>query len=442
MKLNKDLLQLYNSPDTIIVVSSYPKKNETYSKGVCAVASFTKNTLESIKEQNPSKKIVVLTMILDKEEIYEEGNTLIIRCFSRNKPLSYFSLASYTKRFNLVKNVLVGFEFASFGDTLTTGLFSIFIWTLRFMGKRVTLVIHQVIFDISKLSGHIGVSVNSPLIGILNRFLMFYYKIITIPVDNIVVLEDNLKKRLSAFVKSDKIHVIPHGVHASIQNSSLTKQITRKELGIHKNEFVILYYGYMTWYKGVDFLVKAFKNMQTINNKNVRLILAGGPSFTQSRKKHYQNFYQKLNQSIKNIPHITLTGFISEEKIPSYFESSDLVVFPYRTFMSSSGSLATALSFEKPFLLSKNLGEILDSSDIVESLISAQVSKKELLFDLTEKSFVGAVTNAMNPIKYEKLQQLSILLKDKRSFKNLSLNYSDLLFPQTVEKPSVALALE
>lgn len=435
MKLTEQILQEYNTSEALLVVSSFPKIGETYSQGVCAVASFTKNTLESVKAQNPNKKIAVLSMILQEEEIYQEDGMLIIRCFSRNKPLTYLSLLSYTRQFNLVKNVLVEFEFATFGDTLTTFLLSSLIWILYLMGKRINLVIHQVILDLAKLSGHIGVSKNSPLIKIFNCFLRLYYKLISLPVSSIIVLEDGLKNRLSAFINPNKIYVIPHGVHTTIQNPNLNQTI------YYKDEFVVLYFGYMTWYKGVDFLINAFKKIQ-LNGKRIHLLLAGGPSFTQYKKRHYQKFYQSIVKSVKNIPQITLTGFVEEQKIPSYFAGADVVVFPYRTFMSSSGSLATTLSFKKPFLISKNLSPLLDSEDIADCLTQLKIKKEELLFDLTEESFCAALNKVMNSENLRKLQQLSSLIKSRRSFENLSADYADLLFPKQLEKPLINLALD
>lgn len=366
---------------------------------------------------------------------------LIIRCFSRNDPLSYLNLLSSVRQFTKVKSVLVGFEFASFGDTLTTGLLSAFIWALFLKRKRITLVIHQVIFDMGKLTGHIGVSQESFLITLFNQLLKLYYKFISLPVSSIVVLEDNLKNRLSKFVNPQKIHVIPHGVHLNIKNLNLSKEKSRKALGI-KDEFILLYFGYITWYKGADFLVRSLQNIREINGRKIKLILAGGPSFTQARKNHYQTFYKSVVSLIKDQQNIILTGFVEEEKIPQVFEAADLVVFPYRTFMSSSGSLATALSFEKPFLMSKNLSPILESADVQESLDLIGLKIEQLSFELTSESLLKTIKNSMQPNLSDKLKKLSTLLKEKRSFKNLTTSYADLLFPQVLEKPMIALSLE
>src|SRR3990167_2648871 len=54
------LIKNYNKPESLLVISSYPKKQETYSNGVCAVASFTKNTISSLKSIAHSSRLPVL----------------------------------------------------------------------------------------------------------------------------------------------------------------------------------------------------------------------------------------------------------------------------------------------------------------------------------------------------------------------------------------------
>ena len=114
-------------------------------------------------------------------------------------------------------------------------------------------------------------------------------------------------------------------------------------------------FGYLSHYKGTDLLVKAFHKPLKINGKKVKLILAGGESPTQGQKYHYQHFYKNLYQSISDNENIIHTGFVPQEKIKHVFSSSDLVIFPYRAFMSASGPISLALSFNKPIIVSNQL---------------------------------------------------------------------------------------
>ncbi len=428
----KNLFKKYNTLDTLIVISSYPKKQEIYSKGVCAVASFTKNTIRPLIKKGQYKKIVVLTMIVDKEEVYEEDGILVVRCFKRNNPLSYFSLLKKLLHFSLAKRVLIEFEFASFGDTKATLAILPLIWSLFFLGKNVTLVIHQVVIDLQKLSGHIGINSKELISLLFNPGLKLYYKLLSFPVSSIIVLEDSLKESLSTIVNKDKITVIPHGV--PIVNKIFSKNKAKQKLGA-KNEVVILYFGYLTWYKGVDFLIKSLLNQKTFKGKKIRLIIAGGPSFTQEEKSHYKKFLAKIYNLINKAPdRITITGFVKEEDIPVYFAAADLVVFPYRTFISSSGPLSFALAYNKPFLISSRLETILDSIDAKKSLQRAGITKNDVVFNFNSKDLLTKISNSLSKEQLKKLERFSLYLSKERSFGNLSASYQEVLSRNVTRK--------
>jgi hypothetical protein len=430
--MNKKLLNKYNTKDSLIVISSYPKKKEKYSQGVCAVSSFTKNTLMALKEENKDRKIVVLTMVIDKEETYVEDGILIVRCFKRNSPLSYFGLIKQIMAFGKAKDVMVEFEFASFGNTLMTGLLAPVVWMIRLTGKNITLVSHQVVSDISDLSGHIGLSASNPMTKILNYSLKGFYKLICFPAKKVVVLEEEFKTRLGKLINKDKIMVIPHGIDTDIANTK--KKDARKAFGIKQNEFVILYFGYLTWYKGVDFLINALKNVDSINGKKIRLVIAGGPSFTQEEKTHYQNFISKVEKAVKNSKNVILTGFVKEEDIAPIFKMADLSVFPYRTFMSSSGPLSLAISHSKAFILSENLGALANSPDIKRALNLAKIDKNEIVFKLNKKNLIKTITMSMEPKMKRKMLFLSKTLNEERSFTKIASMYDKVILENNNKK--------
>lgn len=420
----KNLFEKYNKNNSLVVISSFPKKQEVYSQGVCAVASFTKNTLNSLKKSRNYKRIVVLTMIIDKEEIYEEDGMLIVRCFRRNQPLSYLNILKQLRHVNNIKKVLIEFEFASFGDSRSTLAILPLTWALFAMKKNVTLVIHQVVLDLQKLSGHIGISSNFILNSIFNPALKLYYKLLSLPVSLIIVLEDNLKKRLSRVVDEDKIAVIPHGVP---KVRKVSQSIARKKLGL-TDEHVILYFGYLTWYKGVDFLIRSFLNKKSYKGKKIKLIIAGGASFTQEKKPHYQKFIMSIQALLRSLPsHIQITGFVDEKDIPLYFEASDLIVFPYRAFISSSGPLSFTLAYKKPFVISDNLKKLIESDDVIKSMHQAGIEKNDLIFSYNQKDLIKHVGRSLDNKTNEKLKKFSTLLSRKRSFDVLSERYAQVL---------------
>lgn len=435
--INRTLLKKYNLKDAVIVISSYPKKAEKYSSGVCAVAGYTKNTLKAMQLASPTKKIIVLTMELNKKEMYEEDNMLIIRCFKRNSLLSYWQFFRYAKLFSNIPSVLIEFEFASFGDTRATAGLLPLTWALHLLGKKTTLVAHQIIFDLSKLAGHIGMK-NDIKISLFNALLTAYYKILLLPITHVVVLEDYLKKRLSHYIKEEKITIIPHGVDTTL-NNHLDQKRARKKLGLNNKEIIILYFGYLTWYKGADFLLETLRETKQIQGRPVRVILAGGTSFTQKNKSHYQSFIKRLKTLTQKHSHLTITGFVKEKNIPLYFQGADLVLFPYRTFMSSSGPLSIAFAMQKPVLLSRNVRFFLESKDIASLLKRTSLRPSDLLFTMNKEDLLTKITYSLEKKQYIKMKQLSKLIGEERSFVNLSWKYLDLVNHKYTKLQSLAI---
>lgn len=423
--MKKDLIRKFNQSTSLLVISGYPKKKETYSQNVCAVSSFSKNVLLGLQKENPLRKIVVLAPIITKPETYEENGLLIVRCFKRNAPLSYSNLLKTIYNFGKVKDILLEFEFASFGDTFMTGLLAPIAWTLSLARKNLTIVVHQVVSEMENLSGHIGVNKQSLRMKLLDLSLEAFYALLTLPAKKVIVLEEEFKKKLSKFTNKNKIVVIPHGIDTNIKKVS---QISaRKKLGIDKNEFVVLYFGYLTWYKGVDFIINALKDVKNIKGKKLRLLIAGGPSFTQEKKQHYQLFLKKIDKLVGGAGNVSLTGFVPEENIAAVFAASNLSVLPYRTFMSASGPLSLAISYEKPFIISENLEDIAKSSDIKKALDIAGINKKQISFKLTKQSLLKTIKMTIDPAFNQKLLNLSRILKEERSFANIAVKYNQVL---------------
>src|SRR6185369_9812403 len=410
MKLPKKIIQKYNQKDALLVISTYPKQGEIYSKDVDAVAPYTKNTILGIKKNNPTQKIVVLAPCIkatDSFSFYEEDGVLVVRCFQRNDVLSFANIIKLAKTFTAIASVLVAFEFSSFGDTKSTLALPFLLSALALMGKRLSLVLHQVVLDLSTLSGHIGVTKNGVKTKFMSWFLRKYYALLCAPVQSVIVLEDEIKKRLSSLVNAKKIHVSYHGVDASKAVKNADQEAARKKLGITNDEFVLVYFGYITWYKGADFFIEALKNKKQLGKKKLRVILAGGPSATQNQKVHYQKFFQKVAGLVAANKHVSLTGFVEEKDLKTYLAASDLLVFPYRTFMSSSGALATAFAFQKPFIVSEKLKKYFASHDMAALLSSLGISFTDISFALTEKSLWDRIQKVSQKEMYSKLLLLS-----------------------------------
>jgi glycosyltransferase involved in cell wall biosynthesis len=104
------------------------------------------------------------------------------------------------------------------------------------------------------------------------------------------------------------------------------------------------------------------------------LIIAGGdtPGLSVAGEKVYSEKLKERAQSVS--PNIQFTGFVQENDVGMYFSAADLVVLPYTIGMSSSGPLAVAVAYDRPFIASTALEGVI-SLDValfepnVESLV-------------------------------------------------------------------------
>lgn len=138
---------------------------------------------------------------------------------------------------------------------------------------------------------------------------------------------------------SHKMVCIPHGNYISVYPQTISREDSRDRLGI-RNEKVVLFFGNIKPYKGIDFLVNEFRK---IDLDNVRLLIVGKPD--------NKNIADEIKNSAKLDPRIQMIfQYIEENDVQLYFNASDIVVFPYRDILTS-GAVILAMSFGKPCIV-------------------------------------------------------------------------------------------
>ncbi len=413
----KKLFSYFNHPNTLLVISSYPDP-KTGIEGLDAVAWHSQKTLHSLAAKN--KRIVVFSEISSQKKPYlDSKNILVCPLWQKGKPLSFFKALLQVFKFPQAKTILFQFEFNIFGGILPVLIIPLFLLLFRLSGKKIIFEIHQVIINISTLSTHLHLK-NRLIEKILNLGLLSFYQAVGFLSQHIVTLEQELKTRLSTLVSADKISFIP--ISTQIKNK-LPQNQAKQKLGFKSDDFVVISFGFINWYKGSDWLVKAFSQ---IKDKNIKLIMAGGPSPTLKDKTYYQKYFSQFKKTVNSNKNISLTGFIHDDQVKLYFSAADLVVLPYRIFMSSSGPLSLAFSYSLPFLLSTPLAKnYINSPDFYLSLKKAGLNLSDISFPLNSSAFNSKIKVAKKNLKV--LAFLSKLIKKQRSQANTSQKYLNLI---------------
>jgi glycosyltransferase involved in cell wall biosynthesis len=168
--------------------------------------------------------------------------------------------------------------------------------------------------------------------------------------DGFIAMSEKVLSDLRQFEKEKPAKLVPHPLYDNF-GEPVSKMNARKELGIGNSESVILFFGFIRKYKGLDILLDALRiTKQDINPQisNLRLLIAG--EFYEDRKPYLE---QIDNLGIRDNV-ILRTNFIPDSQVKYYLCAADAVVQPYRS-ATQSGVTPLAYYFEKPMIVT-NVG--------------------------------------------------------------------------------------
>lgn len=172
--------------------------------------------------------------------------------------------------------------------------------------------------------------------------------------DYFIVHSNINKQQMNKFyhIPYDQISVIPHGSLDFHIKNGVDKEKLRIKMGLKPENKVVLLFGAIRPYKGLDTAIKAFADV--INNvPDARLLIAGR---LWEDWAPYEQLIRKLGLEDYIITHL---DYIPSGDVYKFFEVSDLCILPYHHFDSQSGAGSVAISFRKPMIVS-NVGGLPD----------------------------------------------------------------------------------
>jgi glycosyltransferase involved in cell wall biosynthesis len=143
-----------------------------------------------------------------------------------------------------------------------------------------------------------------------------------------------LREELGA--QAERTRVIPHGAFDYLTRLPEERALPPDLAAVEGP--VILCFGLLRHYKGIDVLLEAFASVE-----GAELWIVGMPRIP---LEPLEALAQKAPGRVRFVPR-----FVTDPEIPAYFRRADLVVLPYRE-IDQSGVLYTALAFAKPLVLS------------------------------------------------------------------------------------------
>ena len=145
-------------------------------------------------------------------------------------------------------------------------------------------------------------------------------------------------------VEERSVTVIPFGINNSLPETDLTPAQARQRLGIAEGEKAILFLGRMRPYKGLEYLLTAFKELAS-SDSSYRLIVASEPK--KGSEEYLEMIRGMMDREFTPGQIIVKICFIPDEEMEIYLKAADVLVLPYKEIFQS-GVLFLAYSFGLP----------------------------------------------------------------------------------------------
>ena len=178
--------------------------------------------------------------------------------------------------------------------------------------------------------------------------------------DGFIAMSKVVLNDLSIFTQNLNKAYSPHPMYENY-GDPISIDLARKKLNLNPHDKIILFFGLIRHYKGLDILLEALAAPE-IRSQGVKLLIAG--EFYDD-KNFYLQLIKKLNLQDCVIVH---DKFIPNDEVRDYFCASNLVAQTYRN-ATNSGVTMVGYFYEKPMLVT-NVGGL---SEIVPNEVCGYV---------------------------------------------------------------------
>ena len=177
-------------------------------------------------------------------------------------------------------------------------------------------------------------------------------------VDRFIAMSESVKQDCLRFLPKAKHNIVALSPHPLYDNfgEPVAQSEARKILGLPQDKTILLFFGFIRDYKGLDLLMRAYAKAL----KDDLLLVVAGEFYNNGQQ--YSDLEKELHLDGTIAWH---TDFIPDDKVRLYFSAADLIVQPYKT-ATQSGVTQIAYHFEKPMLVTNvgGLAEIVPNGKV------------------------------------------------------------------------------
>jgi glycosyltransferase involved in cell wall biosynthesis len=147
--------------------------------------------------------------------------------------------------------------------------------------------------------------------------------------------------------------VIHHGVETA---EHVDRTAARRALGVDDHRLVVLCFGFVAPYKGVETALAAAE----LAGREVQLVVAGGPHPRLADGEDY------LAALARRHPNARFTGYVPDHDVSRWHSAADIALLCYPRPHASSGALALALAHGTPLLLGEPVARCVAAPEELE----------------------------------------------------------------------------
>jgi len=202
-------------------------------------------------------------------------------------------------------------------------------------------------------------------------------------VDGFIAMSEKVKTDIKTF-SHKPVSISPHPIFNHF-GDPITKTEARVKLGLPQDEKIILFFGYIRKYKGLDLIIQAMAD-ETIKKLGIQLMVVG-EFYEDASGYHDLVNALGLQDQIK-----FYSNYIPDGEVKNYVCSADFIIQPYKN-ATQSGVTPLAYHFEKPMLVT-NVGGLADTVPnlktgiVVEPTTEAIAKGIKTLYEMGENHFI------------------------------------------------------
>lgn len=238
-----------------------------------------------------------------------------------------------------------------------------------------------------------------------NTFTKYFFN----SCDAFVTMSLEVMAELKEFEKEKPAICVKHPLLDNF-GDPLPKKEARAKLGIDPDVDLILFFGFIRKYKGLDILIQAMTFVK--EKRNVKLLVAG--EFYEDEKQ-YNEFIDELNIRDSLIMH---NHFIPDSEVRFYLSAADAVIQPYRN-ATQSGVTPLAFHFEKPMVVT-NVGGLPEFVSHEKAGIVTEPDPQSIadgilrFYELGEDYFIPHLRNEKQKYSWQKLVETLVDLSESK----------------------------